>query len=628
MKKAVFISLVMLFSVNARPVNDRESAIASIKQATKLHAAGKYSAAIKSYDRAARLTPRLREWMNVFAAASASQLGDTAQVRTRLAQVDSLLARDWGWRSMVRAYEKTGARARAVDVAQSATAWGAASRRAAAWYRLSELKRDGGERAGERAALLQAMATAPESDAATDAARRLAELEGLTAEQRLTVGRTLLRAGAVTKGAAQLRRALELGGLSAVSESDARFLVARQTYRSGDKEEGRKGLRELISAHPSSQAAARSLYFLADLAHDEGAIDEAVALYERTIASAAAVDEIPRALMRLGGIAFQQQDYNKALRVFNQYRARYPHGDVHDQATYWAAQSALRLQDSISGRGLLRELRRDSPISYYGMRAAALLGDSLLDARLKTAPSATRTVQKAVAKSLETWQLLRDGELDQAAAFELQRIKDRFANDRAAQYEIAEELNERNASNLAIAIGQDLAGGGWDKRLLRITYPMPYTSLIQREAHTRGLDPFLVAALIRQESRFNRGAVSGAGAIGLMQVMPATGKQLRRKAGVAKVTAQRLKEPVVNVKLGTKFLADLMQMYGGRVDAVLVAYNAGPSRAYRWRDFPEFKMDDLFVERIPFDETREYVKVVLSNAAIYRALYGRSSADD
>jgi soluble lytic murein transglycosylase len=113
-----------------------------------------------------------------------------------------------------------------------------------------------------------------------------------------------------------------------------------------------------------------------------------------------------------------------------------------------------------------------------------------------------------------------------------------------------------------------------------------------------------------------------------MQVMPATGRQLARQVGVGPVTAETLTEPEINVKLGIRFLADMIDTYGRRLDAVLVAYNAGPTRAARWRHFPEYQQPALFVERIPFDETRDYVKIVKLNAAIYRALYQTDRAGD
>jgi soluble lytic murein transglycosylase len=127
---------------------------------------------------------------------------------------------------------------------------------------------------------------------------------------------------------------------------------------------------------------------------------------------------------------------------------------------------------------------------------------------------------------------------------------------------------------------------------------------------------------MRQESRFNPRALSGAGAVGLMQVVPATGRMLARGENVGRISAQTLTDPEINIRLGTKFLADLMRTWQSRPDAVLAAYNAGPGRMERWRRFPEFAQPDLFVERIPFEETRDYVRVVRVNTTIYHALYG------
>jgi soluble lytic murein transglycosylase len=216
------------------------------------------------------------------------------------------------------------------------------------------------------------------------------------------------------------------------------------------------------------------------------------------------------------------------------------------------------------------------------------------------------------------WELLRDIGWYDAAAFELRDLRQDVGKNTAALYTIAERLNARDHAYAGIAIGRELLddGADWNARLLRIMFPLPYHDIIKREARARGLDPYFVAALMRQESRFNPRAVSAAGAVGLMQVMPATGRQL------GGVDRQGLMDPETNIRLGTRFLADMMKTYGTRTDAVLAAYNAGPSRMNRWRTFPEFHQSDLFVERIPFDETRDYVKVVRVNTSIYHELYG------
>jgi soluble lytic murein transglycosylase len=135
------------------------------------------------------------------------------------------------------------------------------------------------------------------------------------------------------------------------------------------------------------------------------------------------------------------------------------------------------------------------------------------------------------------------------------------------------------------------------------------------------LDPYVVAGLIRQESLFNPVAVSPAGAIGLMQVMPATGRSLAQRVGIGTFNPEMLKQPETNVRLGTLFLADQMRRWNGHEPDVFAAYNAGPNRVVRWRQFPEHADEDLYAERIPFAETRDYVKKLRTNARIYRLLY-------
>jgi len=187
-------------------------------------------------------------------------------------------------------------------------------------------------------------------------------------------------------------------------------------------------------------------------------------------------------------------------------------------------------------------------------------------------------------------------------------------------------LIERGLTIEGIGLGWELRGRGlpWSRALLEVIYPFPHRDMVVRAARDRGLDPILVAALIRQESAFNATIVSSAGAVGLMQVMPATGRQLAGSEGPRDFSSASLRSPEINVHLGTRFLDDMLERYGGELPLVLSAYNAGPTRANRWRNFPEADDPLRFTERIPFAETRDYVKQVTRNRAIYGALYGDS----
>ena len=165
--------------------------------------------------------------------------------------------------------------------------------------------------------------------------------------------------------------------------------------------------------------------------------------------------------------------------------------------------------------------------------------------------------------------------------------------------------------------------GSWDQQILRVTYPFPYRELVRREAEEWGIDPFMMAAIIRQESAFKADIVSRAGAIGLMQVMPPTGAQLARTHGPNGFTERSLTKPEVNLHLGAAFFVDMSKRYDDELPLVLSAYNAGPTRATRWRRYPEVSDPLRFTERIPFVETRGYVKSVRRNLGLYRALYGK-----
>jgi soluble lytic murein transglycosylase len=166
------------------------------------------------------------------------------------------------------------------------------------------------------------------------------------------------------------------------------------------------------------------------------------------------------------------------------------------------------------------------------------------------------------------------------------------------------------------AAGDQLPGEVW-----RILYPLDFGDEIRRTAAQEGVDPALVAALICQESTFDSGAVSPAGARGLMQVMPPTGRVLARSLGLT-LRKSTLHDPDVSVGLGTRYLREMLDRFGGRVERALAAYNAGPHRVESWTAGRPDVSAEEFVEGIPFTETRNYVMTILAARETYRRLYG------
>ncbi|HUF75216.1 MAG TPA: transglycosylase SLT domain-containing protein, partial [Longimicrobiales bacterium] len=310
-----------------------------------------------------------------------------------------------------------------------------------------------------------------------------------------------------------------------------------------------------------------------------------------------------------------------AAEVFEAYLADFPDGRRWQEAAYWAGRVRLELGDTAAARVHLERAMREQPVEYYAVVSAELLDVPFtVDLPEGTGPSEPLWLSEGLVR-LDG---LTAAGLEHGAQAEIDRLRDRARGLRGPMLRLSDALTERGRTIDGINLGWALLEqeGSWDRQLLRATFPFPYRELVRREAEEWGIDPLLMAALIRQESAFKSDIVSPAGAIGLMQVMPPTGQMLARRHGPDPFTDESLTRPEVNLHLGAAFFVDMSRRYDGDLPLVLSAYNAGPTRATAWRRFPEASDPLRFTERIPFDETRGYVKNVRRNLGLYRALYG------
>ena len=161
-----------------------------------------------------------------------------------------------------------------------------------------------------------------------------------------------------------------------------------------------------------------------------------------------------------------------------------------------------------------------------------------------------------------------------------------------------------------------------DSEYWRYLFPIGWEDKLRARSERHNLDPYLVAALIRQESEFHAGARSRAGALGLMQIMPGTGRTLFRRLGIPGFSSRKLTVPDVSLRLGTFHLKEVLAEFDGELEKALAAYNAGENRIPKWMELGPFEERGEFVETIPFSETRGYVQSVLRNRAMYQQLYG------
>jgi soluble lytic murein transglycosylase len=635
-----------------------DEGVARVRLAMALARLDEPAEALRAFDAAAARVPVIADWIAIHAARVAAEAGDTADVRRRFAAIGGDVAREWGWNARVRAASQAGDGAAAAAAAEAAArSLTAAGRRAEAWLEVARLQGPAGEPGLVRAALRNSIGAAAGSAAARDAARRFVELGGLTPADRLLVGRALLRHGDFQRGMAQLQAwidgghgtaderealRLELGtalfngrqfadaerillplardAASRARRAEALFVAGRSQYRDGRTALGRQTFVRVSETYGDVSAGTVAAWFAADLLHDDDDIERASALYRAVVDSGRGIEEVGLAAMRLGGIAFQRGDFAAALREFEAYRQRFPDGRVIQQATFWAGRSLERLGNPAAARERFVETIRLDPLSYYAALASDAIGTPFFQIAMDASPPLR--FRPEIDQAVTPVDLLRELGWNAFATWEIERVRSRFAGSDDALYTLAEALGQRGYTTTAISIGWDLRRRSeWNQRLLRIIYPFPYRDLVEREARARGVDPFLAAGLIRQESMFNAAAVSPVGAIGLMQVMPETGRAVAAGLGIGGFTPAMLYNPEVNVHIGMAYLADQIRSWGDRADAVLAAYNAGPHRVQRWRLFPEWSDPVLFAERIPFAETRGYVRIVQTNARIYRSLY-------
>lgn len=656
------ISLGRFLAMSEDEAGSADQGIAQLRRARALTEQRDVTAALRAYDVAAAQLPVIADWIDVFAASAAAAAGDTAGVRERLGRVDAYLAREWAWRTEVRARRNAGDLSGALVAAErAATSLEGESRRSAALAAAGQLRQARGDLLGARQAYVEAMQLAPGSSGAIEAARAVSAMAGTAPDAELMAARVYLRHGNRTRGIAGLSAFLEAGWgteserarllyeiareqfnagqygnaerlLLQVAQrvgdpevaADALFTAGRAQYRDGRVDVARTTLAAIIHEHRGQPAAARAAYLLADLDHDAHEYDTAAGLYRLAIQLAPGSAEAGQARMRLGGMAFARERYADALLEFEAYRHSHPTGRAHQQASYWSARALARMGDQHQARRGLAEVRSIDPFSYYGGLAADELGESIWLQRLEPAPPINDRLDTQVRRAVARVDMLRSIGWDDAASFEMERVRRHFARYDGALYSLAELFNERGFTSTGVALGREIQRreGAWNLRLLRIVYPMPYRNIIMAEARERDVDPFLVAALIRQESMFNPRARSPVGALGLMQVMPQTGATLARTLGIPRFRPEMLTQPELNVAFGTTYLAQQLRAYGDRLDAVLAAYNAGPGRVRRWQQFPEWREGPLFAERIPFEETRDYVRIIQNSRRIYAAIYG------
>jgi soluble lytic murein transglycosylase len=597
-----------------------------------------------AYLAAARELPAAAEWLRLRAAAltadSAARSALYAQVRNPAARahVASTEAqareRTEDFAGAARAYAALGARDDALRAAALQAMRASGSRDSLRAALLEPVRNRAGSAEARVAAELldQWFAPLPAPDElriaralarsgplarAAQAFARAADAGLLTNDDRFAYGRTLARLNRDRAAAAQYARVTGSGAIAAA----AAYQRGRALVALGDVSEARRVLRSLLGDFPRDTSAGLALFLLADLATDDRRDAAARAAYREGAERFPTLSRTSRARFLAALIAFTDGEYGTAAREWDALAADHPRGSEALAARYWSGRAWARAGNPERARGRWRDIPESEPTSYYAFAAARRLGN---DRWMPFDGSAAGTTPLdphpvlARALRLESLDLDFEARLEFAHLERLAHQSESLTRLAAARQLVAADRAYRAIPLAAAAVSRE--SGAARVEAYRAMYPAPLLDVLVRESRRHEIDPALFAALVRQESWYNPRATSGAGARGFAQVMPRTGQAVARALRFPHWDPALLYEPEASVTLGAAHLAASLRRYDHEARA-LAAYNAGQSRVQRWNRKRGTDDVEVFIERIPFTETRDYVRIVLRNRELYRALY-------
>ena len=435
-----------------------------------------------------------------------------------------------------------------------------------------------------------------------------------TAQDRFNSGFLLARLNRDREAMAEYAKITAPASLAAA----ARYQRARAMLALGQRENARAALRQITTAYPNDTSAASALLLLADLATDDNRDAAARSTLQSLATRYPRTRHAPAALFRAGVIAYVAGDFRTAANELDSVFTLYPAASDALAAGYWAGRAWAARGDTAAAKTRWRRLLEREPASYYSVKSAQRLGVPLL---ADTSKTNRYPDVPAVTDAMTRIAILRDFGMDTELRFEQDALYADASETPERLVATAWALSGTDQSSRSMALGRRaVAEVGPSAQNYRLVYPVLVREALNTQSKANGLDPALVASLIRQESNFNPRATSPVGARGLMQLMPSVGRTIARSKAIPGYTDESLYDPTVNITLGTQHLSGLFRRTS-QLERVLAAYNAGESRVARWITKGGVGDPEMFTERIPFVETRDYVRAIIRNRAFYSALY-------
>jgi len=436
------------------------------------------------------------------------------------------------------------------------------------------------------------------------------------------------------KGPASLVSSLTLPDFDVDAE---RLYALSQIYRTDKKEsEMLAVIEQLAQKYPASKWTEDALmaagnYFWVDLNRNKAAV-----WYQHVLDSFPSGRNSYNCEWRIAWVAYLNRQPD-ADDKFTTFLRKYPVSSNAPNALYWLGRDAERSGNPAHARSYYRMASERYPETYFGQHAAVRLeklgpGDEdppEFLAQIPPPPPLRPFDEPIASAAMDRWtraQALRSIAFDAAAESELKSAYFAAGSPRLL-FEAAQAAFDQGHFAAGMAYGR-LIVPNFDARkfsdvpliVWKTLYPLPYEPALRREAAKNGFDPMLAAGLIRQESTFQADAVSPKNAVGLMQVLPQTGRLMARQLRV-RYTKASLYQPDFNLEVGMVYVAGLLRNLGAP-EYALAAFNAGEDRIALWRSERSYDEIPELVESIPFTETRDYVQIVLRNAEVYRRIYG------
>ena len=480
---------------------------------------------------------------------------------------------------------------------------------------------------------------------------------------RLGRDRCLLGLGRSSEALADLSSA---GWPAGDPDEERNLLLVRANSRIDNQSGMLAALDHLSGAYPSSSSVAAALESVSFFFLRQGDWPGATPYFSKLADQFPGSDLAAKAEWEVAWAAYLAGQADDAKRRFEAYVERYPSSPRVGAALYWLGRLAEDQRHAAEAGAFYRLLQSKLDNNYYSLRAGErlkMLGLSaesagqgrgsaspvdparlsevppgILAAALKTptpdpanlCPAAEPSADERSALTLADLSLPDLAEHDLRSRLEaamgspdekrLRLALARLQRDRL-EYDHATLNAKRALPDYSDYDLPDLPGEFWN-----LLYPKAFWDLVRRDAYANRLDPYLVMALIRQESGFNPKAVSARNAHGLMQLIPPTARVVAREGrGRRRVTRGNLADPSFNLRTGCRYLSEMIREFNGSIEEALAAYNAGPDRVKLWVNARSYPEPAAFVESIPFPETRGYVEVVLRDELIYRELMAGKS---